>query len=82
MCNGDFEDMFGFVVTVGTMVSFTEFYVTPDMPDLVYMVVDLPNCGDMVVMAEISVSPDNYEIWEFVTTSPVISVEPWKIASI
>jgi hypothetical protein len=92
MTLGDFEDINGFVVSVGVTVSFTEFFQEFEMSvmggrsNLIYLVTDMPNLGDMVEMREAyqmypnaPIDSELRLIWEIVPESQVISVEPWKI---
>lgn len=92
---GEFVDYNGYVVKIGETVGFTEFFEEYEMSvmdgksNLVYIVTDLPNMGDMVEMREaFQMYPDAPKeselryIWEIVPESPTISVEPWRIGCI
>jgi hypothetical protein len=76
MSNGAFQDDNGYTVDVGTVVGYREMF---SVSDLSYVVVGLPNLGDMVEMRECDLdesgNPTNVAEW-------VITVEPWKIGAI
>ena len=73
-----------YIVHVGVMVGFTEMYETPETAGKMYYVVNMPNYGDMVEIAEIEDISDNPEITDYqvIPGISVISVEPWKIGLI
>lgn len=92
---GEFVDENGYVVKIGETVSFTEFFEEYEMSvmdgksNLVYIVTDLPNMGDMVEMREAFQMYKNapkesglWAIWEIVPESRTISVEPWRIGCV
>lgn len=92
---GEFVDENGYVVKIGETVGFTEFFEEYEMSvmdgksNLVYIVTDLPNMGDMVEMREAFQMYKNapkesglWAIWEIVPESRTISVEPWRIGCV
>ncbi len=92
---GEFVDNNGYTVKIGETVGFTEFFEEYEMSimngksNLVYIVTDLPNMGDMVEMREaFQMYPDAPKesdlrlIWEIVPESRIISVEPWRIGCV
>lgn len=82
---GAFQDNNGFIVDVGTIVGFEEMFDNSDNPEKSYIVVDLPNLGDMVVMSEVRYMYDESDMsdkWVVINPNDQISVEPWKIGAI
>jgi len=70
----------GFRVGIGTVMQFTEFCSTPDNEDKYYVVLELPNCGNTVILAECLIG-DEGEVTDTLRESH-IEVEPWKIGAI
>jgi len=72
-------------VYVGTIVGFREEYDMSVMSAKSYIVIGLPNLGDMVEMSEVRYLYDESDMtdkWVVVNPNDVISVEPWKISAI
>jgi len=69
-----------FRVEFGTIVGYEEFMLTPDNEDKLYIVVELPNLGNTVIMRECVIDDD----WNVVgiVGETLIEVEPWKIGAI
>lgn len=69
-----------FRVEFGTIVGYEENFLTPDNEDKLYIVVELPNMGNTVIMRECVISDD----WNVVgiVGETLIEVEPWKIGAI
>lgn len=85
MTFGAFVDNLGFTVDVGTIVGFQEMFDPSDNPEKSYIIVGLPNLGDMVEMTEVRYMYDETDMsdkWVKVNPNDVISVEPWKIGAI
>lgn len=76
---GAYTDSNGFLVDVGVVVSYDENFVTPGMPDLSYVVVSLPNMGDMVEMSQCDMDESGNPVN---VREEVISVQPWKVGAI
>lgn len=75
-------DKCDFIVNVGVIVSFTELTETPETAGKVYFVVNMPDYGNMVELAEITDMSGEWQTWKANPDIPVISVEPWKIGLI
>jgi hypothetical protein len=92
LVNGDevvetfsYVDIEGDTVEIGTMVGFREEFCTSCEPGIQcpsYIVLDLPNAGNTVVMTEIVFFRD--ETCRYTVTDPnaTLEVEPWKIGAI
>lgn len=75
-------DKCDYVIKIGSIVGFAESYENPDNYGKAYFVVNMPNCGDMVELSEITDMSGKYETWKANPDIPVISVAPWKIGLI
>lgn len=80
MTSGAFQDMNDNLVDIGTVVAFTEFCETPDTEGKTYIVREMPNCGDTVIMAECLIG-DEGEVTDILRESP-ITVKPFQIGAI
>lgn len=85
MAKGAFTDKMGYRVDVGTIVGFEEVWCTGCEKDIQcpsYIVVDLPNYGNMVVMTQIRWNSEDSDDWSIIDPNQAITVEPWKIGAI
>lgn len=86
MTSGAFTDYNGYLVDVGTVVGFTEYFEEYEMSvmngqsDLSYVVLALPDLGNMVEMSPCLLGEEG-DITD-ILTEKVISVEPWRIGAI
>lgn len=83
----DFGDISGyrdkddFWVGIGTIVGYEEFFTNPDNEHKEYVVVKLPNYGDMVHMREIVMNCRDWRKSCIVDDTDIV-VEPWRIGAI
>jgi hypothetical protein len=78
-----YMDKYGDVVEIGVMVGFLEEFTNPDADTWCksYIVLDLPNLGDMVEITQIEFLNEsgNYTV---IDPNQTLLVEPWKIGLI
>lgn len=75
-----FLDEDDFRVEIGTVVMFTEFCETPDTAGKMYVIREMPNCGDTLILSECLID-DNGAPTDILRES-TIEVEPWRIGAI
>lgn len=92
LVNGDkvieivsYVDKEGDVIEIGTHVGFREEFCNRCEPGIQcpsYIVLDLPNRGNTVIMTEIVYIPDSGCNYVVINPNVAIEVEPWKIGAI
>ena len=70
----------GFRVEIGTVVMFTEFCETPDTAGKYYVIREMPNSANTLILSECLIG-DNGEVTD-VLRETTIEVEPYKIGAI
>ena len=75
-----YRDKDDYKVEIGAIVGYEEEFLTSDNRDKLYVVCELPNMANTVIMRE-CLMDDNGCVAGIVDTRP-IEVEPWKIGAI
>lgn len=74
-------DQDGYKVEIGAIVGYEENFLTPDNTDKWYVVCELPNMANTVIMRECLVDGETWQCGGITDTRP-IEVEPWKIGAV
>lgn len=80
MITTSYLDEDGFRVQIGTVVMFTEFCETPDNEGKYYVIREMPNSANTLILSECLI--DDHGAVTDVLRECTIEVEPWKIGAI